>query len=219
MANTALSAFRTDLQSALGNRGLANATLDRFINYAYLDITGAVDFEVFDSVDDISVTQGNNVYDVPPGALIVKSIFSSGAATDTLLQYVSKEEFYRRDRTTEGTPTSWTRRGAYICLEPNPSGSDTLTVLYKASPTKLSASDSTTEIPELWDPVVWLLAVHYGFLALGEEDRAMVFLQRASVYIQTKITEAEYYAQSLALGMTQAAVRRPELGAGKVQQD
>jgi len=200
----------------LGNRGLANATLDRFINYAYLDIVGGVDFATFDATGDISVTAGDAVYDVPTGALVVQSVFAAGAAADTLLEFITKEEYYRRDRTTQGTPAYWTRIGDEVFLVPTPNGTDTLTILYKKSPTKLSATDSTTEIPEIWDPVVWLLACHYGFLAHGEEDRAMVFLQRASVYIQTKITEAEYYAQSLALGASQAPAQRPQLGAGKV---
>ena len=53
---------------------------------------------------------------------------------------------------------------------------------------------------DIWDPAIFLLAVHQGLLALGEEQRSAAFLGRAISYIQSKITETDMHMEASGLG-------------------
>lgn len=182
-----LAQFRTDVQSALGDRGLVDATLDRWINLSYLDIGGAVEFEVLQEEDTAQSTVSGTVsVNVPTGAHKVKYVRNTTG--NTLLEWVPKTEFYRRQQSA-GTPTAWTQHKALILLNPIPNAVLALRIGYRKSPTALSAVGDVTVIPDYWDAAIFLLAVHYGLLAKGEDNRAMVWLQRAASYIQSRITE------------------------------
>lgn len=218
-----LDNFRDDVQSAIGERGIANAKLNRFINDAYLDVCKGVDFEDLEKSDTSQTTvDGTEDYDVPTGSLVVKGVIDT--TNDNLLEFITKYEFYRRrstDASDEGEPTEWTRHIDKIKLHPVPDDAYALEILYKVVPTLLSADADTLAIPEVWDPVVLMLAIHYSFLSLGEEDRAMVYFQRAVAYIQSCITEADYFAETLSLGVSKAFVNRPgflgQLGAKQTE--
>ncbi len=184
-----LTNFRDDTQSALGDRGLANASLDRWINLGYLDIAGAVDFDILQEEDTTQSTVAGTVsVNVPTGAHKVKYVRSTTG--DNLLEWVPVTELYRRSQSA-GTPTVWAQRKNLILFNPIPSTVLALRIGYRKSPTALSATGDVTVLPDYWDAPIFLLAVHYGLLSRGEDQRAMVWLQRAAAYIQSRITERD----------------------------
>ena len=200
--------FRTDLSSLLGNRGISDARLNRWINHAYLDIAGGVDFAALEDIDtSVTGSSGTYFYTVPAGTMVIKAIYDE--ANDNLLGYVSMGEFWRRRTTVAGTMEVWTRIGTKFYVDPPPDGSDAITILRKSVPALLASDDPDTDtsaFPEIWDPVIYHLSGFYAFMALGEEQRAMIFKQSAIEYIQKRITEEMEYAFSLSTGLTQARI-------------
>ena len=67
-------------------------------------------------------------------------------------------------------------------------------IVHKEAPVILSSSGAKTVLADIWDPAVFLLAVHHGLLALGEEQRSASWLGRAISYIQSKVTEQDIQA-------------------------
>jgi hypothetical protein len=187
-----LTNFRDDLQAALGNKGHVNGTLDRWINLAYLDVTGSEAFEALTSEDTSqSTVSGTNSVNVPPGAHVV--IVVRNTATDTKLDWLPKEEYWRYSQSSSGSPTKWTRQANKILLHPVPNAIQALRIVSTKSPTVLSGTSDLTAIPDTWDAAIFMISVHYGLLARGEEQRAMIWLQRAVAYMQSRMTEASVH--------------------------
>lgn len=205
MAKRTLTLFRAELEAMLGNLSLGTTKIDRWLNDAYLDLAGGVDFAALQDIDTTTTaTIGQANYAVPSGTLTVQAVFDE--ANDSALEYVTPEEYYRRRSTTNGNAEVWTRIGDEIYLSPPPDATDAITILRKAAPTALSGANDTSAFPEIWDPVILHLAAFYGMMARNEEDRAMVFMQSAINYIQTRITEEEEYIQARGLGLAIAPV-------------
>lgn len=196
-----LDNFRTDLQSALGDRGIVNERLDRWINFGYLDICGSIDFEVLDEEDTTqSISTGANTANVPAGALIVKLV--KDTTNDNLLGWIPKPEFHRLSASATGAPTKWTRHKNQIFVHPKPTATTAIRIIYKKPPTRLINATDVTVLPDVWDAAVFMLAVSYGMLALGEEQRAGVWLQRVVHYIQTRMTEERMHSGESGLGLS-----------------
>ena len=80
-------------------------------------------------------------------------------------------------------------------------------------------SASKTVIPDSWDVAVWMMSVHYGLLALGEDNRSMAWLSRAITYIQSRMTEGDLQATASGLGASlpagmQSLLNRLQSGQG-----
>lgn len=197
-----LSEYRTDLQRALGNLGLTNTELDRYINHGYLDIVGGVDFSALEAVETQALTIGTREYAVPDDTLMIKMVVND--TQNDILEFVPVTEFYRRRVVVNAAPEEWTRLGNEIQVNPPPDAADDLHIIYKVAPDELTADTDEIVIPSIWDPAVLHMAVFYGLMAKGEEDRALAYKQSAMAYIQTRITEEEEYAHGLGTGLTQA---------------
>lgn len=194
-----LSDFETDLQSALGQNVGANSRLDRWINFGYLDLATAEDFEILDAVDTSqSTTNGVNFVNVPTNTMIVKIIRDT--THDNKLQWVNKDEYWRQPQSQTGNPIRWTRDAGKLLLHPVPNGAFQLQITYKKPPTLLASSSDKTVLPDAWDPAVFYLAVHHAFMALGQEGRAMAWLQRAASYMQSRLSEVKLHAVTPGLG-------------------
>lgn len=223
MGYMTLENFRTDLQSSLGDRGHDNSALDRWINFGYLDISGAIDFETLESSSTIATTSGNADIAAPSGSLIIKIVRDD--TNDRLLGWLPKIEYFRRSTSDSGEPTHWTRNENDILLHPVPDGAYDINVIYRDLPTRLSAAGDTTVLPDMWDTAVHMLSVYHGLLASGEEERAQLWFARAVNFVQTRMSEDMYHATSAGLGLTLAPIRtldiRPfvgQLGPGGQQQ-
>ena len=200
MAYMQLADYRTDLQTALGDRGLSNTILDRHINFAYLDIIGAVKFpELVEEDTSQSTANGVNSVNVPTGAMLVDLVRNT--TDDVKLQWIPLQEYWRLTQAA-GVAAKWSRQKNKIMLNPVPNGIKALRILYIKSPARLSGSTDVTVLPDTWDSAVFLLSVHFGLLAVGEEDRATVWFQRALAYVQTRMTEEGLSMGASGLGLT-----------------
>jgi len=132
----------------------------------------------------------------------------------------------RREITPTAAPLNWTREGNLIYLHPVPNGVYALSQFIKTPPTILSSSSATSVFIATWDNAILTLAVHHALLALGEEQRATVWLSRAVSYIGSKITEADLHIGSAGLGASlstgfqnlQARLAAAQLGMAGVEQ-
>jgi hypothetical protein len=193
-----LADFREDLQSALGERGYANARLDRWINFGYLDLTGAVEFEVLADDEEIDTANGQNYIATPDNALIVTAVRDND--NDNILAWIPKTEYLRRLQATSGDPTHWTRHKDTILLHPVPDAVIALGVYTIEPPAILALVSDTTVLPDTWDPAVFQLSVHHALLATADEQRAVAWLSRAIAYIGSRITESDYHGSREGLG-------------------
>ena len=187
-----LANFRTDVQSALGDKGIGNSRLDRWINFGYHDLGGSVDFEILEKDTTTATVSGTQTIAVPTDTEIIRLI--KDTTNDTLLGWLQKAEMFRRAITPTATPTHWSRHGGLIYLHPVPNAIINMFIVHKEAPVILSSSGAKTVLADIWDPAVFLLAVHHGLLALGEEQRSASWLGRAISYIQSKVTEQDIQA-------------------------
>ena len=198
MGQLTLANFRTDVESALGDRSIGNTRVDRWINAGYLDVTGSVNFETLVNDTSTNTVGSTGTIAIPTDAEIVT--FIKDTTNDNLLGWLPKNELFRRDATTEGTATHWTRHADLIYLRPVPSGVQAMFIAYKKSPALLASSGTTTDIPDIWDTAVFLMAVQHALLALGEEQRSASWLARGITYITSRITEEDIQSQAAGLG-------------------
>ena len=81
MGDLALSDFRGELDLVFGDRGFTseNTFYDRWVNFGYLEVTTAIDFESLD--EDLSVTTSSSTqnYTGPTSPLAVKSVRDDSA--------------------------------------------------------------------------------------------------------------------------------------------
>ncbi len=198
MGLMSLDDLRTDVQSALGDKGITNSRLDRWINFGYLDLGGSVDFEILEGDTTTATSTGVQTIAVPTDTEIIKLI--KDTTNDTLLGWIPKVEMFRRSITPTAVPINWTRHGNLIYLHPVPNGTINMFIVHKDAPAILSSGSDITVFADIWDPAVFLLAVHQGLLALGEDQRSASWLGRAISYIQSKITEVDMHVISSGLG-------------------
>jgi hypothetical protein len=204
-----LDDFRTDLQSALGDRGLGNPKLDRWVNFAYLDLAGAISFESLE--DDItrSTVAANRAVAAPGNTLAIKVVRDT--TNDRLLSWIPKPEYFRRSASASGQPTHWTRHGEEILLHPIPDDVFSLDIFYQTMPDRLTSPADTTILPDTWDVAIHLLSVYHGLQATGEEQRASAWWARAVNYIQTRLSEDLLQATSSGLGLSLPPIRQLDI--------
>ena len=198
MGYMTLANFRTDVQSALGSKGIADGRLDRWINFGYHDLAGSVDFETLESETTTATVASTQTIAVPTGAEIIKLV--KDTTNDSLLGWVPKTELFRRSITPTAVPEVWSRHGDLIYFAPVPNAIINMFIVHKNPPTRLTASGNTSTFPDIWDPAVFLLSVHHGLLALGEDQRSASWLGRAISYIGSRITEVDMHSQAAGLG-------------------
>ena len=180
--------FRDEIDVTFGERSLDTPHYDRWINFAYLDICTAVDFDILDAELSFNTADGTRNYNAPTTPYIsIKHVRDT--SSDYSLAWIPKEDFFRLTAADEGAPKRWTLHLDDIYLYPCPDGIYAVKAIYKQTPTILSEDGDVTVLQAGWDAAVTMLAVHYGYMALGEEQRAVVWYNRAISYIQSRMTE------------------------------
>lgn len=196
-----LSDFRDELDAILGDRVDDNDRLDRWVNFGYLDLSGALDFDELNDLHDLNVQSGTADYDVPDSTRLIKAVVDNDEGE--YLDYVDPTEYFRLDRSVSGDALRWTRFANKIRLHPTPSSNADFLVLRKIDPTLLDGDTDTTVIPATWDTAVHILSVYHGLLALDErETKVNSWLSRAITYIQTRATQEEMFAKESGLGLS-----------------
>jgi hypothetical protein len=204
-----LADFRTDLQSALGDRGFENPRLDRWVNFGYLDLAGAIGFESLERDVERATVIGNRSVAVPDNIMAVKVIRDK--TNDRIVSWVPKTEYFRRSSASAGQPTHWTRHGEEILLHPVPDGVFAIDIFYHAMPDRLTGVGDTTALPDTWDVAIHLLSVYHALQAVGEEQRASSWWARAVSFIQTRLSEDLIQATSGGLGLSLPPVRQLDI--------
>lgn len=185
MGQLFITDFRTHLDFSLGNRGISSILLDYWINAAYFEILGAVEFAELTEIAEIQTVAGTETVALPNGGnlLSIGGVFDltneqrlRKAGTDALLQF--KKE--------TGLPKYWSRTGPNLTLRPVPEGVFDLNTSLVSEPIKLSDTNTQTVLPTTWDFAIILLSTANGFFSLGEESRGWQFFQRAILYMRSR---------------------------------
>ena len=196
-----LSEYRDDVNRALGELALEDPDVNRYVNNAYYDIAGSIDFEILEEIDESkSTTTGVAHVVYPEGAILIKQV--KDTLNGLLLTYTQKEEHFRKQYLTTGAPKSWTAHKNTIRFAPTPNAAIPLLIVFKKLPEPLIGDGDVSVFPHHWDQPIFLLSVHYAFLALGQEVRASVWLARAIASIQSRITDHDFFISTASLGQT-----------------
>lgn len=209
-----LADFRTDLQSSMGDRNIDSDRLDRWVNFGYIDISGAIEFEALEATTSRTTVATDSDVLVPDDLMIVKAVRDN--TNDRLLGWIHKNEYFRRSAAVGGKPTHWTRHGNSILLHPVPAGAYQLDIIYQTFPSLLLGDADTTILPNMWDIAIHQLSVYHGLQSVGEEQRASLWYNRAVNYIQSRMTEDIHEATSAGLGLSNPPIQqldvRPFIG-------
>lgn len=189
MGYMTLADFRTDVQSTLGSRGLANATLDRYINFGYLDVTGAMNFEILNSENSLSTTINQQYVDAPSNLISIKMIRNVNSGKPLI--WIPLEELFRRPSVPTAQMDSWHLFGSRVYLRPTPNAVYSLNAFCKKSPTRLTAVGDVSVLPHEFDTAILMLANYYGFLLTNQESRAAYWLGLAINNLQSKIVPSD----------------------------
>lgn len=183
--------IRTEVDALMGNRtGVLDPRIDTWINLAYTDIATGIDFEELDAELDFNTAVGTFEYTGPVNPLVIQLLRDE--ANQNLLTWVPKAEYFRLDRATNGVPRRWTRRGTQILVWPPPSAILALMALYKRTPPPLAADGDVTILPGYIDNALIFLGAGYGLLAVNEDARAVVWLNRAITYLGSRLTNQDF---------------------------
>lgn len=180
--------FKDKLNDAIGNPGILDTDLGDYVNLGYLDLTGAVKFEVCTGENEVTTVDDQNYVDVPAetlGIILVKDLDN-----DILLGKIDKLEYYRRE-SISGEPTRYAWSGSKILLTPVPDDTYDLLILTNTSPTPLAEDNDESVLPSIWDLAIHFLSIHNALLNRGQAARSAAYLARAISYISSRITEQD----------------------------
>lgn len=206
-----LEDFREELSTATGNRGFTNPQLDRWINFAYLDVAGALDLDELEDDSDVATVGGQAYIAKPTDSTRVLAVIDD--TNGTYLQHIDKTEYFRLNRTTTGAPVKWAELKERIYLHPTPSAIITMKVLHKIEPAPLTATTDVTVLDATWDAGIWMLAAHYAFMAVGDDQKAVLWMNRAISYMQSRVTAEEIFVREPGLGLSMSVPKERLLAA------
>lgn len=190
MGFMALSDFRDELEVHFGERDIGEGPLNRWTNFAYLELCTGVDFEILDADHEFDTGSGDRDYTGPTTPLTIKLLRNT--TQDEALTWAPKEEFFRLTWTKTGTPKRWTRHIDDILLWPTPTTIHAMIAVYKKTPTILALDADKTVLQAGWDQAISMLSTHYGYMSLGEEQRGVFWYNRAVNYINSRLTEGTF---------------------------
>lgn len=183
--------IRTEVDSSMGNQtSVLDPRINTWINLAYTDIASGINFAELDDEFDIATVVGQFEYAGPVNPLAVDLLRDE--TNERLLTWIPKKEYFRLNRGSNGTVLRWTRRGASILVYPPPDAIVTLRAQFKVTPPALVGDGDVTILPSYVDNALIFLAVSYGLLATGEDQRAIVWLNRAVNYLSSRLTDQDF---------------------------
>lgn len=191
-----LSAYRTDVQEALGNKAIPDATLDRYINLGYFDVVGSVNAEILNSESAIPTVVGQEYIPAPTNVKTIHHIRYS----DRTLAWTPWARLFREPMTPTGVPTRWYHFGNRIYLRPVPAGIYSLVTFIQKSAAKLTNVGDVSILPDEFDGPILSLAISWGFLFQNEERRAAYWMQLAIESLKAKIVPQDIDGNDLAPG-------------------
>jgi hypothetical protein len=170
-----LKQFRDNVE---GNLDRSDGRLSDWVNFGYLMVTGAVEFDEMVGLRALSFS--GSVAEVPEGIRVVQSVIGP----DGNIGWIPNIDFFR----SLGTDTvKWTRIGKEIRLTHKEPGE--YSVLAKLEPTPLVADGDRTDLPSTWDLAIVMAATAHALAILGEIEKATYWEQRSHMYVQSRADE------------------------------
>ncbi len=201
--------MRAEIASTMGTRQNVNdPRRDTWINLAYTDIATGIDFTELDGSLAIPTVVGQNNYAGPVNPLIIQMVRDD--TNDNLLTWIPESEYFRLDRSvTTAAPDRWSRRALEVLIWPNPNLIYDLTAYFKITPAILVADGDVTVLPSYVDNGIILLATGYGLLAVGEDQRGVIWINRAVSFLSSRLTGQDFSFLLGGLAHTQPTISQP----------
>ena len=181
-----LAKFQEQLQRMVASpsRGISTPQLNMWINLAYREILGAIEFEPQRTSTTFDTVDGTIAYDEPSDQTQI--ILVKDTENDNVLQFVETPAFRRRDPDTEGEPQYWTRIGSQIHLHPTPDDAYSMLVEYLAMPADMSDPTDTPVFGSQWDSALLQLAFANALQEFREFDGAQMAYSRALAALRSR---------------------------------
>ena len=181
-----LAQFLSDIEFALGGRDDLDDYTTRWLNTAYLTLTGkkripglkrTIYFPELEVKDESqSWVDGTYNLTTPLTALVIRGIWDS--TNDVYLtRFPSIREYWkktnRQSGSSQGPPKKWIRHESFLYTYPQSDDSYDATIYFRKRPADFeSGVQDTTEIGPEWDEPLFLLAMTQIHAKLGEYDKA-----------------------------------------------
>lgn len=185
-----LSEFREELTRISGNRGIDQWVIDRAVNMALQEITGAIEFNALVQMISTSTSNSVNYLQLPSDVFGIKSV--SIPSEKIRLLKVGEQEFVLRDPQSSGVPEIFCRIGNLLYLWPTPNAQYTVSMIVRKEHPVLSGGDSKTLIPGHWDQAVIGLAASYLFASFEEMEQSAFWFNKAATVIRSREEDPEY---------------------------
>lgn len=169
--------LRTDLLSALGNRGDATpAMLNSWINDAYLLIASGIKFNESQGTYTFNTVVGQPFYKMPAAVQFTTGVsmadptnypFDGGVPLNKI-----DEQTYRRLPLLQDVPESYFRWNGMIVIYPTPAAVKAIVVEYRIRPVPLVQDTDSPILPNEWGRGLFLKAKSFAYADLEEADNA-----------------------------------------------
>lgn len=189
MGRVTKSEFRSDLDGIIGEGRKEPPWLDRRVQEGYVDVATAILHNTTKREVVIPTVVNQIDYPMPANALGVVSVYDT--ELKKALIYIESEnlDHYNFDRVQSSR--LWSQIGDQLRIYPTPFDSVDLKVTFHIEPDPLLAEDSRTILPARWDNAVLLVAAHYAFLHLHEDEKAEMFFERFVSYAGARLTDSD----------------------------
>ena len=182
-----LGGFRDGLNLALGEKRQGNERLDQWINDGVIELFGELDIQGRRQGATADTVIDQREYDVTVDLLAMLVL----RITDVNKRLIktSIENFEAFDKTTKGTPTHYTRVGAFISLFPLPEAVQELELFFIKEPPALALVADTSGLPSMYDRVIHLISLRNALIDLEQNERATFTFQIAENKLRKLPTE------------------------------
>ncbi len=181
--------FKTEITSVLGGRAVDATRAKNWVNMAYFDACGAVDFPELGTTPQFNSVVATPQYTIADGIYQVLAVYDSVARH--FLRRVRIEEYARQDLSEAGPPKLWSRHGSSLFLHPMPADIRAIKYYARAEPAPLAADGDKTILPRTWDQAISMFSIATALFSLNEDNRASAWYNRALAYTQTRLLEGE----------------------------
>lgn len=195
MGSWTLADFRSELEEILGNRGIAPARMNRWINMGKREVESGVDIENTRVCRYFDTVAGQKRYSVEPEFLSVVSIVDE--TNDRIIVRSDVESLDIRNRQSAGAPEYWARRGVEVLIHPAPDAVYRIKATLILETLDLANDGDKTVFPAYWDNGILMASAHYAHSALGEDQRAELWFGRFLRYMQSRMMDSDFEGQSV----------------------
>lgn len=182
-----LTEFRDGINLALGEKRQGNERLDQWVNDAVIELFGELDITGRRQGATADTVIEQREYDVPTDLLAM--LVLRNVTTRKRMIKTSIENFLLLDETTEGSPTRYTRVGAFISVHPLPNVVEVLELFFIKEPPVLALPTDTSGLPSMYDRVIHMIGLRNALIDLEENDRATFIFQAAENKLRKLPTE------------------------------